>query len=99
MHLVTVQYIPLPLQWGSGSLTWCFPVLQTETPMERLMAKNLKYSYDSGKSGIYINLREVSGRFELEPGHYVIIPSTFNMDEEGTFMLRVFAQNKFKITG
>ncbi len=49
--------------------------------------------------GIYINLREVSGRFELEPGHYVIIPSTFKPEEPGTFMLRVFAQKTFTING
>ena len=49
--------------------------------------------------GVYINLREVSGRFELEPGHYAIIPSTFKSNNPGKFMLRIFAQKKFAING
>jgi len=70
---------------------------QTSTPKERLPAKHFKYNYESGKSGIFVNMREVSGRCELEPGHYVIIPSTFRPDDPGTFMLRVFAQKPFNV--
>lgn len=73
--------------------------MQTDSLTDHVSAKHFKYNYDSGKSGIYINLREVSGRFELDPGHYVIIPSTFKPDQAGTFMLRVFAQKQFKLTG
>ena len=31
----------------------------------------------------FINLREVSARFKLQPGTYVIVPSTFQPNEEG----------------
>uniref|UniRef100_A0A0N5CM46 Calpain catalytic domain-containing protein n=1 Tax=Thelazia callipaeda TaxID=103827 RepID=A0A0N5CM46_THECL len=42
------------------------------------------------RSTAFINLREVSGRFRLQPGHYVIIPSTFEPGEEGEYILRIF---------
>ena len=38
------------------------------------------------------NLREVSGRFKLPPGNYLIVPSSFKADEEGDFILRVFTE-------
>ncbi|ELT98268.1 hypothetical protein CAPTEDRAFT_97820 [Capitella teleta] len=84
---------------GVKTLQIGFILYQTSNAEQRLPAKHFKYNYDSGKSGIYINLREVSGRFELEPGHYIIIPSTFKPDLESSFLLRVYAQKAFTITG
>ncbi|XP_055625913.1 calpain-B-like isoform X2 [Toxorhynchites rutilus septentrionalis] len=40
----------------------------------------------------YINLREVTCRFRLDPGTYVVIPSTFEPNLEGEFMIRVFSE-------
>ena len=71
--------------------------LQTSDPATILPAKHFKYNYEAGKSGIFVNLREVSSHCELEPGHYVIIPSTFRSDDHGTFLLRVFAQKPFQL--
>ncbi|KAF9793842.1 hypothetical protein SFRURICE_007373 [Spodoptera frugiperda] len=48
-----------------------------------------KYNASVGRSQAFINLREVSARFKLDPGSYVIVPSTFDPDEEGEFLLRV----------
>lgn len=42
------------------------------------------------RSALFINLREVSGRFRVPPGNYVIIPSTYDPNEEAEFMLRIF---------
>ncbi|EDV28402.1 Calpain-5 [Trichoplax sp. H2] len=41
----------------------------------------------------YSNSREVTGRFELEAGRYVIIPSTFQPGEDGEFLLRMYTEN------
>ncbi|XP_028027615.1 calpain-A-like isoform X4 [Bombyx mandarina] len=51
-----------------------------------------KYNASVGRSQAFINLREVSARFKFEPGSYVIVPSTFDPDEEGEFLLRVFSE-------
>ncbi|XP_049882091.1 calpain-A-like isoform X2 [Pectinophora gossypiella] len=51
-----------------------------------------KYNASVGRSQAFINLREVSARFKFEPGRYVIVPSTFDPDEEGEFLLRVFSE-------
>lgn len=44
------------------------------------------------KSPVYTNSREVSGRFKLAPGTYIIIPTTFEPNHEGDFLLRIYAE-------
>ncbi|CAM4746328.1 unnamed protein product [Rotaria magnacalcarata] len=47
-----------------------------------------------GDTGPYINKREVTGRFRLKPGNYILIPSTYQQDREGQFLIRVFTEGE-----
>lgn len=43
-------------------------------------------------SGAYTNKREVTGRFSLKTGAYVIVPSCYDEDVEGEFLIRIFTE-------
>jgi calpain len=51
-----------------------------------------KYNKSIARSPSYINLREVITRVKLPPGRYCIVPSTFDPNEEGEFILRIFTE-------
>lgn len=44
-------------------------------------------------SSKYLNLREVSRRFKLHAGNYLIIPSTIQPNLNGDFWIRMFSEN------
>uniref|UniRef100_A0A1A9WAE2 Calpain catalytic domain-containing protein n=1 Tax=Glossina brevipalpis TaxID=37001 RepID=A0A1A9WAE2_9MUSC len=53
-----------------------------------------KYHASVARSPHFINTREVTARFKLPPGHYLIVPSTFDPNEEGEFIIRVFSETQ-----
>ncbi len=53
-----------------------------------------KYNASVARSPAFINLREVSCRFKLAPGNYIIVPSTFEPNEEAEFLIRVFSESQ-----
>ncbi|XP_026481913.1 calpain-A-like isoform X3 [Ctenocephalides felis] len=82
---------------GMECLTIGFAVYHLRDPnrMPRPLDINFfKYNASVARSQSFINLREVSCRFKLPPGTYCIVPSTFEPNEEGEFLLRVFSENK-----
>ena len=44
----------------------------------------------------YPHYRECSKRFTLPPGPYVFVPSSFDPDKEGEFLLRIFSETELK---
>ncbi|XP_015187100.1 PREDICTED: calpain-B isoform X4 [Polistes dominula] len=82
---------------GADCLTIGFAIYYLEQP-ERLpkpLDMNFfKYNASVARSPAFINLREVTCRFKLPPGVYCIVPSTFDPNEEGEFLLRIFSENK-----
>ena len=73
------------------SAGFCIYSLGEEEP-GRCETDFFRYNASCARSKSFINLREVSGRFKLPPGNYLIVPSTFKPDEEGDFILRVFTE-------
>lgn len=85
-------------QEGADLLTIGYGVYKIEGnvasgPLDlRFFQANKSVARPGNGSAPFINLREVCGRHKLEPGQYVVVPSTFEPNEEGEFMLRIFTE-------
>ncbi|CAB1342690.1 unnamed protein product [Coregonus sp. 'balchen'] len=77
---------------GAKLYTIGFSIYEMVGSQQHLQKDFFLYNASKAKCKSYINLREVSERFCLPPGEYVIIPSTFEPHEEGEFILRVFSE-------
>ncbi|XP_053974210.1 calpain-A-like isoform X1 [Hylaeus volcanicus] len=82
---------------GAECLTIGFAIYSLENPArlpKPLDINFFKYNASVARSPAFINLREVTCRFKLPPGVYCIVPSTFDPNEEGEFLLRIFSENQ-----
>lgn len=83
---------------GAQNLTIGFAIYRLEEDKDqyieddRLSKDFFLYHKSFARSANFINAREVTGRFSLPPGDYVIMPSTFKNNEEGDFILRMFSE-------
>lgn len=83
---------------GATFLTIGFSIYEVPKEMcgqnQHLQKDFFLYTASKAKCKTYINLREVTERFHLPPGEYVIMPTTFEPHQEGEFILRVFSEKK-----
>ena len=49
-------------------------------------------TFEKAFDSIFINMREVVNRYEMKKGRYVIVPSTYDPNQAGKFMLRIFTE-------
>lgn len=85
---------------GGGCLSIGFAIYHLEEPDDTPLPLDtdfFRYHSSCARSKTFINLREVCNRFKLHPGTYVIIPSTFEPDQEGDFLLRVFSEKSSSV--
>uniref|UniRef100_A0A3Q2Z8Y4 Calpain-3 n=1 Tax=Hippocampus comes TaxID=109280 RepID=A0A3Q2Z8Y4_HIPCM len=77
---------------GANLFTIGFAIYEVRKPMhgnKQHMPKDFFLVNSSrARCKSYINLREVTQRFRLSPGEYVIVPSTYEPHQEGEFILR-----------
>ncbi|XP_038057751.1 calpain-A-like [Patiria miniata] len=71
-----------------------FRIYETDDPDHPQSQQELQHLSEVGRSGSFINYRQVYRRFTLAPGSYIILPSTFNPNISGSFMVRVFTEKR-----
>ncbi|KAG1685298.1 Calpain-A [Nymphon striatum] len=82
---------------GMGCLTIGYAVyhLKDQSKLPKPLDKDFfKFNASVARSPSFINTRQISCRFKLPPGDYCIVPSTFDPQEEGDFILRVFSEKE-----
>uniref|UniRef100_A0A915AKV4 MSP domain-containing protein n=1 Tax=Parascaris univalens TaxID=6257 RepID=A0A915AKV4_PARUN len=75
---------------GVENLAIGFAVYDTSGVSGRLTRSYFQTHKSCARSAAFINLREVTARFRVPPGTYVIVPSTFEPNEEAEFLLRIY---------
>uniref|UniRef100_A0A0B7AGX8 Calpain-3 n=2 Tax=Arion vulgaris TaxID=1028688 RepID=A0A0B7AGX8_9EUPU len=84
---------------GLDLLTIGYVIYKLEDPnCGPLDLKFFKFNASVAKSPTFINMREICGRHKLPPGTYAIVPSTFDPNYEGDFLVRIFTE-KANVSG
>uniref|UniRef100_A0A8C5VEN6 Calpain-9 n=1 Tax=Microcebus murinus TaxID=30608 RepID=A0A8C5VEN6_MICMU len=81
-------------RFGADVLTIGYAIYQCPGKDQHLDKDFFRYHASQARSKTFINLREVSDRFKLPPGEYIVIPSTFEPHQEADFCLRIFSEKK-----
>uniref|UniRef100_A0A4W6DS81 Calpain 2, (m/II) large subunit b n=1 Tax=Lates calcarifer TaxID=8187 RepID=A0A4W6DS81_LATCA len=80
---------------GEDMHTIGFAIYEVPKQREVHLDKNFFLTHaQTARSETFINLREVSSRFKLPPGEYLIVPSTFEPHLNGDFCIRVFSEKQ-----
>lgn len=78
--------------WKSESLSLFF--LQCPENEDHAEKDFFRFNSSKARSRTYINTREVSERFALPPGNYLLVPTTFQPHHEADFLVRIFSETK-----
>ena len=81
-------------RFGANMLTIGYAIYQCPDKDGHLSRDFFRYHASLARSKTFINLREVSERFQLPPGDYILIPSTFEPHQEADFCLRIFSEKR-----
>uniref|UniRef100_A0A8C6LMH5 Calpain-3 n=1 Tax=Nothobranchius furzeri TaxID=105023 RepID=A0A8C6LMH5_NOTFU len=79
---------------GANLFTIGFAIYEMHGNKQHMQKDFFLFNSSKARSKSYINLREVTQRFRLSSGEYVIIPSTYEPHQEGDFILRVFSEKR-----
>ncbi|XP_029988510.1 calpain-9 [Sphaeramia orbicularis] len=71
-----------------------YAVYEAPDDNEHVNKDFFRYHASKARSKTYINLREVSERFTLPPGKYLLVPTTFQPHKEADFIVRIFSEKK-----
>ncbi|XP_072514107.1 calpain-9 [Salminus brasiliensis] len=71
-----------------------FAVYEAPNDEDHLGKDFFRFNSSKARSRTYINMREVSERFSLPPGSYLLVPTTFQPHVEADFALRIFSESK-----
>lgn len=71
-----------------------FAVYEAPADVDHLEKDFFRYNPSKARSKTYINVREVSERFTLPPGKYLLVPTTFQPHHEADFLIRIFSEKK-----
>lgn len=75
---------------GVENLAIGFAIYEVKGVSGKLDTEFFANTKSCGRSPAFINLREVTGRFRVPPGEYVVVPTTYEPNQEADFMLRIF---------
>uniref|UniRef100_A0A803JV56 Calpain-2 catalytic subunit n=1 Tax=Xenopus tropicalis TaxID=8364 RepID=A0A803JV56_XENTR len=83
---------------GQDFLVVGFEIYQVPKEFDNKMCaserKNLFSSLVSVASCSFMDERDVTGRYQLPPGRYLLIPSTFQPHQESDFIMRIFTEKQ-----
>uniref|UniRef100_A0A7N6BBR4 Calpain 9 n=1 Tax=Anabas testudineus TaxID=64144 RepID=A0A7N6BBR4_ANATE len=71
-----------------------FAVYEAPDDEDQVGKDFFRYHPSKARSRTYINMREVSERFTLPPGKYLLVPTTFQPHQEADFLVRIFSEKK-----
>uniref|UniRef100_A0A8C7GD93 Calpain 9 n=1 Tax=Oncorhynchus kisutch TaxID=8019 RepID=A0A8C7GD93_ONCKI len=69
-----------------------FALYEAPADEDHLGKDFFRYNGSKARSKTYINVREISERFTLPPGNYLLVPTTFQPHDEADFIIRIFSE-------